>query len=49
MISPKFEEESKLAKNATIEFYKVDVDKQQDISQRVGVRAVCPFQLADHS
>jgi thioredoxin 1 len=39
-ISPIFKKLSDLAENAGIEFYKVDVDTQEDISQEVGIRAV---------
>jgi thioredoxin len=38
VISPIFEKHSETSKD--LEFYKVDVDVRQDISQEVGVRAV---------
>lgn len=41
MISPVFEKLSNDLSFAGVEFYKVDVDEQDQISQEVGVRAVC--------
>ncbi|KAG6860858.1 hypothetical protein C0995_006722 [Termitomyces sp. Mi166 len=43
VISPIFEKFSDLAEFAGIEFYKVDVDAQEQISQEVGVRAMPTF------
>ena len=40
VISPVFERFSDAAEYSGVEFYKVDVDTQPDISQEVGVRAV---------
>lgn len=40
-ISPVFEKYSDDESLQGVEFYKVDVDAQPDISQTVGIRAVC--------
>ncbi|KAF8640557.1 hypothetical protein AX17_000219 [Amanita inopinata Kibby_2008] len=45
VISPVFEKLSNLAESADIDFYKVDVDQQSDISQEVGIRAMPTFVL----
>jgi thioredoxin 1 len=39
-ISPVLEKFSNLTENEGVEFYKVDVDEQEKISQEVGIRAV---------
>ncbi|KAF5384711.1 hypothetical protein D9757_006192 [Collybiopsis confluens] len=43
VISPVFEKLSEQAQNEGIDFYKVDVDEQGDISQEVGIRAMPTF------
>ncbi|KAF9260880.1 putative thioredoxin [Marasmius fiardii PR-910] len=45
VISPIFEELAKNIGNGKLKFYKVDVDKQQDISQECGIRAMPTFAL----
>ncbi|KAF9443742.1 putative thioredoxin [Macrolepiota fuliginosa MF-IS2] len=45
VISPIFEKFSDNADFAGVEFYKVDVDEQEQISQEVGVRAMPTFTL----
>lgn len=40
MISPIFEKLSDSGEFAELEFYKIDVDEQQDIAAELGVRAV---------
>ncbi|KAG6907473.1 hypothetical protein DXG01_008809 [Tephrocybe rancida] len=42
-ISPVLEKLSELDEFSGVEFYKVDVDEQQDISQEVGIRAMPTF------
>ncbi|KAG6856770.1 hypothetical protein H0H87_000948 [Tephrocybe sp. NHM501043] len=44
-ISPIFEKLSELAEFTGVEFYKVDVDAQEQISQEVGIRAMPTFAL----
>ncbi|KIM35623.1 hypothetical protein M413DRAFT_449667 [Hebeloma cylindrosporum] len=44
-ISPILEKFSNVAENAGVDFYKVDVDEQDKISQEVGVRAMPTFIL----
>ncbi|MEU9602748.1 thioredoxin [Streptomyces sp. NPDC048109] len=44
-ISPVLENISKEPENAGIDFYKVDVDDHQDISQEVGIKAMPTFVL----
>ena len=39
-ISPVFEKLSDVVENTGVEFYKVDVDSQREISQQVGIKAV---------
>jgi thioredoxin 1 len=47
-ISPIFHQYSELEEHNGIEFYKVDVDAQSEISQEVGIRAVrLPFPPSD--
>ena len=41
VISPVFEQFSNSDQYTGVEFYKVDVDAQQDIAQEVGVKSVC--------
>ncbi|TFK66179.1 thioredoxin [Pluteus cervinus] len=43
MISPIFEDLSGKATYATVEFYKVDVDAEPEISREVGIRAMPTF------
>ncbi|KAH9980628.1 thioredoxin [Russula compacta] len=43
VISPVFERFSNTLEYSGVEFYKVDVDSQPDISQEVGVRAMPTF------
>ncbi|KAG9124166.1 hypothetical protein FRC07_012608 [Ceratobasidium sp. 392] len=43
VISPIFEQLAE--KTESVEFYKVDVDEQSDISQEVGIRAMPTFML----
>jgi len=45
MISPIFEKMSGQAEFENVEFFKVDVDEQPDISQEVGIRAMPTFAL----
>ncbi|GLB43646.1 putative thioredoxin family protein [Lyophyllum shimeji] len=42
-ISPILDKFSDLSEYANVEFYKVDVDQQPDISQEVGIRAMPTF------
>lgn len=44
-ISPVFEKFSNLEENTGVEFYKVDVDSQREISQEVGIKAMPTFLL----
>ncbi|CAI7567351.1 unnamed protein product [Penicillium discolor] len=44
-ISPIFEKMSELAEFNNVEFYKVDADEQEQISQEVGIRAMPTFIL----
>ncbi|KAF9011343.1 putative thioredoxin [Cyathus striatus] len=44
-ISPVFEKFSDAPDYGSVEFYKVDVDEQPDISQEVGIRAMPTFIL----
>ena len=46
MISPIFEKIAAKSDTTKIEFYKVDVDELPDVSQEVGIRAVCIFSLS---
>ncbi|KAF8523222.1 thioredoxin-like protein [Gautieria morchelliformis] len=43
VISPIFEKLS--AENDTLDFYKVDIDEQPDISQEVGIRSLPSFMV----
>ncbi|KAN0059809.1 hypothetical protein ACQY0O_008383 [Thecaphora frezii] len=43
VISPFFEKLSESTENANIDFYKVDVDHQERISQEVGIKAMPTF------
>ncbi|KAJ2923361.1 hypothetical protein H1R20_g13733, partial [Candolleomyces eurysporus] len=45
VISPIFEKMAADPNHSGVEFYKVDVDKQQEISQEVGIRAMPTFML----
>ncbi|KAJ2924362.1 hypothetical protein H1R20_g12740, partial [Candolleomyces eurysporus] len=43
LISPIFEKMAADSKHSGVEFYKVDVDKQEEISREVGIRAMPTF------
>ncbi|THU82322.1 thioredoxin [Dendrothele bispora CBS 962.96] len=45
VISPIFEQFSGMEQFSGVEFYKVDVDKQTDISEEVGIKAMPTFVL----
>ncbi|KAG9121415.1 hypothetical protein FRC07_002640 [Ceratobasidium sp. 392] len=45
VISPVFEKHSEEKQYEGVEFYKVDVDDQPDISQEVGIRAMPTFMV----
>ncbi|KAF5312172.1 hypothetical protein D9619_002446 [Psilocybe cf. subviscida] len=44
-ISPIFEKFADLDEHKDVEFYKVDVDEQEEIAAKVGIRAMPTFQL----
>lgn len=43
MISPVFEKLSQQAEFDNVDFYKVDIDEQEEIAASVGIRAVSLF------